>query len=71
MEVWSKVLSLGELMRQRNLTLPLREDPQEGVNLMPFPLISPTCRERRDDPGPSESCVVPSDFISEIQLERH
>ena len=26
MEVWSKVLSLGELMRQRDLTLPLRED---------------------------------------------
>jgi len=53
------------------VTLPLPEDPQEGVNLVPFQLISQICRERRGDPGPSESCVVPPYFISEIQLERH
>ena len=51
MEVRSKVLRSEESIRPVARSAPLRDDPQEGMNPMPFHLIHATGREGRGDRG--------------------
>lgn len=42
-----KIAQIGRIDNAGRMSQPLRKDPQEGVNVMPFQHTSATCREQQ------------------------